>query len=87
MSRENASRARRHFADVLNVTAADAAAIVQINDETRVKWLYSFLSADKRKTYCLYQPESGSAIREAARRAVCRLLSSSNFPGSCGPSC
>jgi hypothetical protein len=31
--------------------------------------LQSFLSADKRKTYCLYEAESGDAIREAARRA------------------
>jgi uncharacterized protein DUF4242 len=31
--------------------------------------VHSFLSADKRKTYCLYEAESGNAIREAARRA------------------
>jgi hypothetical protein len=59
----------RNFAEVFNATAADAATVVQINDEIRVKWLYSFLSADKRKTYCLYEAESGDAIREAARRA------------------
>jgi hypothetical protein len=34
-----------------------------------VRWLHSFLSADKRKTYCLYEAKSGDDIREAARRA------------------
>jgi hypothetical protein len=59
----------RNFADAFNATAADYAAVVQINDQAGVKWLYSFLSADKRKTYCLYEASSGDAIREAARRA------------------
>lgn len=31
-------------------------------------WLFSFLSADKKKTYCLYEAPSAEAIREAARR-------------------
>jgi hypothetical protein len=34
-----------------------------------VKWIFSFLSADKRKTYCLYEAENADAIRNAARRA------------------
>ena len=59
----------RNFAATLNLTAADAKAVVDINSLVGVKWLYSFLSADKRKTYCLYEAENGDAIREAARRA------------------
>jgi len=31
--------------------------------------LISFLSADKKKTFCLYEASSAEAIREAARRA------------------
>jgi hypothetical protein len=31
--------------------------------------LYSFLSADRRKTYCLYEAPSPDAIRQAAARA------------------
>ncbi len=31
--------------------------------------LYSFLSADKRKTYCLYEAPAADAIRRAASRA------------------
>jgi hypothetical protein len=59
----------RNFATALNVSADELKEIVDINALVGVKWLYSFLSADKRKTYCLYEAESGDAIREAARRA------------------
>jgi hypothetical protein len=59
----------RNFAQAFNASKKDYKAVVEINGATGVKWLYSFLSADKRKTYCLYEAESGDAIREAARRA------------------
>jgi len=59
----------RNFAAELNASEADLRAVVDINTSVGVKWLYSFLSADKRRTYCLYEAESGDAIREAARRA------------------
>jgi hypothetical protein len=58
----------RGFADALDLDADGAAGIVAINDEVGVHWVYSFLSADKRKTYCLYEAESEEAIIEAARR-------------------
>ena len=59
----------RNFAASLNASPAQLKEVVDINTIVGVKWLYSFLSADKRKTYCLYEAESGAAIREAARRA------------------
>jgi hypothetical protein len=59
----------RSFAQVLNPTASEIRHIDHLNAEVGVKWLYSFLSADKRKTYCLYEADSAEAIREAARRA------------------
>ena len=59
----------RNFAAALNASEADLRAVVDINTSVGVKWLYSFLSADKRRTYCLYEAEGGDAIREAARRA------------------
>lgn len=59
----------RNFASALNVSEVDLKAIVDINQQTGVRWLQSFLSADKRKTYCLYEAESVDALREAARRA------------------
>ena len=59
----------RNFADQLEVTKEGAAGLKQINDEESVKWLFSFLSADKKKTYCLYEADSAEAIRAAAARA------------------
>ncbi len=41
----------------------------QVNAEVGVNWLFSFLSADKKKTYCLYEAPNPDLIREAARRA------------------
>ena len=59
----------RQFAEQLNLTREDAAAVKLVNDDVGVQWLFSFLSADKKKTYCLYEAASAAAIREAARRA------------------
>ena len=43
----------RNFAEQLEVTGESAATVRRINDEEGVEWLFSFLSADKKKTYCL----------------------------------
>jgi hypothetical protein len=59
----------RNFAAELNITKEDADQVRRINDDEGVKWLFSFLSPDKRKTYCLYEAPSAEAIRAAARRA------------------
>ena len=59
----------RNFAEAIEVTKEGTDQITQINDEEGVKWLFSFLSPDKRKTYCLYEAPNAEAIRIAARRA------------------
>lgn len=59
----------RQFADELILDPDAAAAIKEINDASGVNWLFSFLSADRHKTYCLYEAPSAEAIREAAHRA------------------
>jgi hypothetical protein len=59
----------RHFAEAIEVTKEGADQVRQINDEEGVRWLFSFLSPDKRKTYCLYEAPNAEAIRIAARRA------------------
>lgn len=35
----------------------------------RAKWVFSFLTADRRRTFCLYEAPSPDALRAAARRA------------------
>lgn len=59
----------RNFAEELQTPVSDALNINLINDEEEVRWLYSFLSVDRRKTYCLYEAPSIEAIRAAAVRA------------------
>ncbi|WP_321926346.1 DUF4242 domain-containing protein [Paraburkholderia guartelaensis] len=59
----------RQFAEELKLDAAGAVALKEINDASGVNWLFSFLSADRKKTYCLYEAPSAEAIREAARLA------------------
>jgi Protein of unknown function (DUF4242) len=59
----------RNFAEKLEFTKDGTDKVQRINNEEGVKWIFSFLSADKRKTYCLYEAESADAIRSAAKRA------------------
>jgi hypothetical protein len=59
----------RTFADQLDLSSEDVQLIDEINADEGVRWLFSFLSADRRRTYCLYEAPSAEAIVEAARRA------------------
>jgi|SRR5579871_361360 len=59
----------RNFAEEVKLDEAGVLDVQRINDEIGVQWLFSFLSADKRKTYCLYEAPNEEAIRIAARRA------------------
>lgn len=59
----------RNFAEQLTFTRNEAALVTTVNADVGVNWLFSFLSADRKKTYCLYEAPSAEAIREAARRA------------------
>jgi len=58
----------RNFAEQLGLTKEGVEGINQINGEEGVAWIFSFLSADKKKTYCLYEAPNPEAIRAAARR-------------------
>jgi hypothetical protein len=59
----------RTFADQLDLTSDDVELIEEINADEGVRWLFSFLSADRRRTYCLYEAPSPEAILAAARQA------------------
>ena len=58
----------RNFAEQLDADTLDYAGIRLVNDDVGVRWIYSFLSADKKKTYCLYEASNPEAIIEAAAR-------------------
>jgi hypothetical protein len=59
----------RTFADQLDLTTDDVELIEEVNADEGVRWVFSFLSADRRRTYCLYEAPSPDAIIAAARRA------------------
>jgi hypothetical protein len=59
----------RNFAEQLNLTDDDVKLIEEVNADEGVRWLFSFLSADRRRTYCLYEAPSPDAIMTAATRA------------------
>jgi Protein of unknown function (DUF4242) len=59
----------RRFAEQLEMTSEDVRLIEEVNADEGVSWLFSFLSADRHRTYCLYEAPSSDAIVTAARRA------------------
>ncbi len=58
----------RTFAEELELSGDDIRLIEDVNADEGVRWLFSVLSADRRRTYCLYEAPSPDAIRAAARR-------------------
>ena len=59
----------REFAEELDLSSEDVRLIDEINADEGVRWVFSFLSADQRHTYCLYEAPSPDAILAAAKRA------------------
>jgi hypothetical protein len=63
----------RTFPDGLAIPATDEGAticltVVGANTEDLVTWVHSYVTDDKRKTFCIYDAPSPEAIRRAARR-------------------
>jgi hypothetical protein len=58
----------RNFAEQLELTKGGVESVNRINGEEGVTWIFSFLSTDKKKTYCLYEAPNPEAILAAARR-------------------
>ena len=59
----------RRYADQLEVDGDIVREVEAINAEEDVRWVVSFLTADKLRSYCLYEASSPDAILAAARRA------------------
>jgi hypothetical protein len=59
----------RNYAEQLELTSEDVKLVEEINADEGVRWLFSFLTADRHRTYCLYEAPSPDAILAAARRA------------------
>lgn len=59
----------RSFAEQIELDADGVRQIEEANADEGVRWLFSFLSADRRRSYCLYEAVTPDAIIAAARRA------------------
>jgi hypothetical protein len=55
----------RNFAEQLELTTDDVKLIEEVNADEGVHRLFSFLSADRRRTYCLYEAPSPHAAARA----------------------
>jgi hypothetical protein len=58
----------REFAEELELANEDIRLIDEANADEGVRWVFSFLSADRRHTYCLYEAPSADALLSAAKR-------------------
>ncbi len=63
----------RSFADGLNIPADERGAeeclkVVANNILDEVTWIRSFVTGDRKKSFCLYDAPSPEALRRAARR-------------------
>ena len=59
----------RTFGEQVDLTGEDVRLIDDANAAEGIRWLFSFLSADRRRSYCLYEAATPDAIQAAARRA------------------
>ena len=63
----------RTFKDGLEIPLTEAGAktcavVVGTNAEDGVTWVHSYVTADKKKTFCIYDGPSPEAIRRVAER-------------------
>jgi hypothetical protein len=59
----------RNYAEQLELSREGVRLIEEANADEGVRWLFSFLTADRRRTYCLYEAPSSDVIVAAAERA------------------
>ena len=63
----------RIFPDGLDIPANDdgaatCLAVVERNADVGVTWVHSYVSEDRRKTYCIYDSHDVTALQRAAER-------------------
>ena len=58
----------RRYAEQFELDSEKVNLVEEVNADEGVHWLFSFLTADRHRTYCLYEAPSADAIRAAARR-------------------
>lgn len=69
---------QRTFAEGLKIPvneqgAQACSAVIENNAGNAVHWVHSYVSADLRKTFCVYDAPTPEAIRESARNNNLRV--------------
>jgi hypothetical protein len=64
---------QRTFPDGLEISVANGGAdicrtVVERNAEEGVTWVHSYVSTDKRTTFCIYDAPTPEAVRKTAAR-------------------
>ena len=59
----------RNYAERMEPDAEAVRALEEINADEGVRWVFSFLTPDGMKSYCLYEASSPDALVAAADRA------------------
>lgn len=60
---------QRTFAEALDLDAHELQLMDAVNLEADVRWLESFLSADRLQAFCLYEAPSEQVIRDLSARS------------------
>jgi Nickel responsive protein SCO4226-like len=60
----------RSFAEQLDLSRDEIRALEGANLEAGIRWIESFLSADRLQAYCLYEAPSADVIRAASTAAA-----------------
>ncbi len=56
----------RNFAEQVNLSDEQIRALEITNDEFGIRWIESFLSADRLQSYCLFEAPSADRLRAAS---------------------
>jgi hypothetical protein len=56
----------RTFAEELELSPEKLLAVEDYNVDAGLRWLFSFLTADRKKTYCVYEAPDAVALRAQA---------------------
>ena len=57
----------RNYAEQLQLATGQIRDIEEFNENFGVNWLYSFLTADKKKTYCIYEAQGAEELMAHAK--------------------
>lgn len=57
----------RDFGEEVNMSAEELEQIKQVTSELGADWLYTFLSADKKKSYCIYEATDTDQLMKHAQ--------------------